>query len=65
MKRDMTAQACVMARRHLNSPHSVSIKAPLRAADARRSVKNILQWNCYLPIDCVRAMVNMGWDYTT
>lgn len=38
---------------------------PLRAADAKRSVQNILQWNTYLPSDCVRAMVRMGWDYTT
>jgi hypothetical protein len=38
---------------------------PLRAADAKRSVKNILQWNAYLPSDCVRTMVRMGWDYTT
>jgi hypothetical protein len=38
---------------------------PLRAADAKRSVKNILQWNSYLPGDCVKAMVRMGWDYTT
>jgi len=38
---------------------------PLRAADARRSVRNILQWNTYLPSDCVRSMVRMGWDYTT
>jgi hypothetical protein len=46
-------------------PCNVSIRVPLRAADARRSVKNILQWNCYLPADCVKAMVRMGWDYTT
>ena len=38
---------------------------PLRAADAKRSVRNILQWNSYLPSDCVRTMVMMGWDYTT
>jgi hypothetical protein len=38
---------------------------PLRAADARRSVRNILQWNSYLPANCVRSMVRMGWDYTT
>ena len=30
-----------------------------------RSVKNVLQWNCYLAADCVRAMVRMGWNYTT
>jgi hypothetical protein len=41
------------------------IHVPLRAADAKRSVKNILQWNGYLPPDCVRTMVRMGWDYTT
>ncbi len=38
---------------------------PLRAADAKRSVENILRWNSYLPADCVRTMVRMGWDYTT
>jgi len=38
---------------------------PLRAADAKRSVNNILHWNSYLPTDCVRTMVRMGWDYTT
>jgi hypothetical protein len=41
------------------------IRIPLRAADAKRSVQNILQWNCYLPPDCVKTMVGMGWDYTT
>ena len=40
-------------------------RIPLRAADAKRSVKNILHWNAYLPTDCVRSMVRMGWDYTT
>jgi hypothetical protein len=38
---------------------------PLRGADAKRSVENIQRWNSYLPTDCVRAMVRMGWDYTT
>jgi len=41
------------------------VHIPLRAADAKRSVQNILQWNAYLPSDCVRTMVRMGWDYTT
>ena len=40
-------------------------RIPPRAADARRSVKNILDWNSYLPVDCVRTMVKMGWDYKT
>ena len=38
---------------------------PFQAADAKRSAKNIQQWNSYLPADCVRTMVRMGWDYTT
>jgi len=38
---------------------------PLRAADVKNSVKNILLWNSYLPSDCVKTMVRMGWDYTT
>jgi hypothetical protein len=37
----------------------------LCAADAARSEKNIAAWNSYLPSDCVRTMVRMGWDYTT
>jgi hypothetical protein len=41
------------------------VHIPLRTADAKRSVKNISQWNAYLPTDCVRTMVSMGWDYTT
>jgi len=40
-------------------------REPLRSADVRHSVKNILLWNSYLPSDCVRTMVRMGWDYTT
>ena len=55
-----------MAGQHRRRRHGeVMIHVPLRAADAKRSVKNILQWNCYLPSDCVRTMVRMGWDYTT
>ena len=41
------------------------LHVPLRAADAKRSVKNILEWNSYLPADCVKTMVRMGWDYST
>lgn len=35
------------------------------AAGAARSEKNIVQWTSYLPEDCIRAMVAMGWDVTT
>jgi hypothetical protein len=34
-------------------------------ADIARSEKNILQWMTYLPDDCIRMMILMGWDITT
>jgi hypothetical protein len=34
-------------------------------ADVARSKKNILQWMAYLPEDCIRTMIQMGWDVTT
>jgi hypothetical protein len=34
-------------------------------ADAARSEENILQWMSYLPEDCIRSMIAMGWDVTT
>jgi hypothetical protein len=33
--------------------------------DAARSEENILRWMSYLPEDCVRTMIEMGWDITT
>jgi hypothetical protein len=33
--------------------------------DVARSEKNILQWMTYLPEDCIRRMIQMGWDVTT
>ena len=66
MKPHKKTRARAMAGQHRRPRHGeVMIHVPLRAADAKRSVKNILQWNCYLPSDCVRTMVRMGWDYTT
>jgi len=52
-------------RQGLLSHKSNRCRVPVRAADAKNSVKNILLWNSYLPSDCVRTMVRMGWDYTT
>jgi hypothetical protein len=66
MKQNKKACSRAMVRQHRCPPHDKEIiLIPLRAANAKRSVKNILQWNCYLPPDCVRSMVRMGWDYTT
>jgi hypothetical protein len=30
-----------------------------------RSVYNISVWRSYLPLDCVDAMIRMGWNYST
>jgi hypothetical protein len=34
-------------------------------ADVARSEKNVLQWTAYLPEDCIRTMIQRGWDVTT
>jgi hypothetical protein len=34
-------------------------------ADVARSEKNVLQWMAYLPEDCIKTMIQMGWDVTT
>jgi hypothetical protein len=66
MNRDTRAVAPAMVAQNRRHPHDkLSIHVPLRAADAKRSVNNILEWNTYLPANCVRTMVRMGWDYTT
>lgn len=33
--------------------------------DIRRSQENILKWMAYLPEDCIRTMIAMGWDIST
>ena len=33
--------------------------------DVERSENNILRWMSYLPEDCIKAMIDMGWDVTT
>jgi hypothetical protein len=34
-------------------------------ADVARSENNVLKWMAYLPEDCIRTMIQMGWDVTT
>jgi hypothetical protein len=48
-------------------PTDVATPAELQvnADDAARSEENILQWMSYLPEDCIRTMIDMGWDVTT
>ena len=38
--------------------------ADLRTEEAR-SEENILNWMSYLPEDCIKTMILMGWDITT
>ena len=33
--------------------------------EVARSVCNISLWKSYLPLDCVDAMISMGWNYST
>jgi hypothetical protein len=35
------------------------------ATEAARRTKNILVWDSYLPHDCVKSMVKMGWHRST
>jgi hypothetical protein len=32
---------------------------------AMRAALNVQRWKSYLPDDCVRTMIEMGWDRTT
>ena len=41
------------------------VEAQVNENDAARSEENILKWMSYLPEDCIRTMIEMGWDVTT
>jgi len=47
------------------SDTSSSIDVSTNDADVARSENNILQWMSYLPEDCIKTMIQMGWDVTT
>ncbi len=34
-------------------------------ADVARSERNILNWMAFLPEDCIKTMIRMGWDVST
>jgi len=38
---------------------------PLNAKSAARAALNVATWREYLPSECIRKMIQMGWDYTT
>jgi hypothetical protein len=48
-----------------SSTASAPIDVRRSGTDAMRSKRNILQWTSYLPEDCVKRMIEMGWDVTT
>jgi hypothetical protein len=41
------------------------IDARVNVEDRMRSENNILMWMSYLPEDCVKTMIVMGWNATT
>jgi hypothetical protein len=47
------------------SDAAAPVEAWANDADIARSEENILRWMSYLPEDCIRAMIDMGWDITT
>jgi len=65
----MDTNAQVPQRCFVESPsESLAAILPIDAPtddDVRRSEDNILQWMSYLPEDCIRTMIAMGWDIST
>ena len=65
MKSDVqTYQPADAAARQI-SGGAKEINEPEGADDAARAAHNISQWTSYLPPDCIKAMIAMGWDRTT
>jgi hypothetical protein len=55
----------------ITEPHEDPLDSTTQAdvphvdTDGACSAQNILLWTAYLPEDCVKAMIKMGWDRTT
>jgi hypothetical protein len=67
MEPDTRAQQQVSAEVPMEPPgSSAPVEVQARSAEeAAHSENNILQWKAYLPKDCIRTMIEMGWDITT
>jgi hypothetical protein len=66
MEADSQVQQRVSAEVSTEPPEaSAPVEVQVSNADAARSEDNVLQWMAYLPEDCVRTMIDMGWDLTT
>jgi hypothetical protein len=46
---------------------SVAVNGSVKRNGARmaRAAENVARWKTYLPEDCVRAMMNAGWHWST
>jgi hypothetical protein len=47
------------------SEAATAVEGRVHRDQTARSEENILQWMSYLPEDCVKTMIEMGWDITT
>jgi hypothetical protein len=66
MEADSQVQQRVSAEVSTEPPEaSAPLEVQVSNADAARSEDNVLQWMAYLPEDCVKTMIDMGWDLTT
>jgi hypothetical protein len=66
----MEANSHVLKNAFIGFPREISdlplpFQAVSPAALLARSEKNVSQWRSYLPEECVTAMIEMGWDFTT
>ena len=59
------APQCVLAEPLEEDPSAASSAGARNDADVARSERNVRQWMAYLPEDCIRTMIQMGWDATT
>jgi hypothetical protein len=65
MKQTAVSQRSVQALRRPRFASENLCLIPLEPTCAARAARNIATWREYLPTDCVRTMIRMGWDYTT
>jgi hypothetical protein len=49
----------------LEGPAATSSSSPRSDEEAARSQENVRKWMAYLPEDCIKAMIRMGWDVST
>jgi hypothetical protein len=58
-------RACVELLAEPTARESSNDDAWIVEIDGRHLRNNILEWMSYLPDDCVKKMIEMGWDVST